>query len=485
MRPGFDVELRDAPVPRSGPVDTSTGFMVGPAAMGPVTQQILTSPDQYGKLFGGTGANLFLPDAVETAFAEGITRLYIKRIVGEDAEVSTHTFMDTAGAPVATLAVDASSPGVWGDKLKPAITVSGGTFTITVTHADTLKVLTGGGPFATKAAAVAAFEKDQYIRVRSIGGSVLNPAAAAAVALSGGDDDAAGLTDDVWEAGGNDFTKLLGPGQVAFPGRTTPEAHAIVLEHAATHNRRAILDAPNDPTASVLIAASEAQRDTIYSRFGAMFGPWDEIPGLFPNTTRVVPPCARIMGTIARVDREFGHPGRPAAGTPEGVAQYVTGLTQSYTDDEYTLLNENGVNMSREVFGNDVQVYGFRTLVDPITDPRWVEFNGSRVVMYVTSQANAIMATFAFDPIDGEGHLFSQLGGALTGMLLPLWSPPNRALYGATSSEAFRVETGPTVNTPERVQNREVRAVIGLRTSPFAEYIVTEIVRRMATEVVG
>lgn len=477
MRPGFDVELRDTPVPRSAPTDTSTWFVADITEFGPVEPQLLLSPDDRAKVYGDRLSTSFFADAVETAFAEGASRVYVKRVVGDAADVATHSFSDATPAP--TLAVDAAAPGAWYNDLRPAIIVDGAQFSIEVDHADDPgKLLTVSPLFDTKAQAVEWSQTNRYIRVRSLAPLTL-PVAAAAVALAGGDDDIDGIDNDTWTAALASFGLLLGPGQVSLPGKTLAALHSAVLAHCAVNNRRGALDAPDDPNAAVLEAAAAAVRSDPNARFGAMFGPWDVIPGLTPNTKRTVPPCARAAGTIARSDSQTGNPNLPAAGD-NGRAQYVIDLTQTYTDDEYTALNDAGVNMSRFVFGGDPQIYGFRTLVDPDVDPRWVEFSGSRTVMYATSAARGVMATFAFDQIDGQGHKFAELEGAIGGILLPLYRMG--ALYGSTPQEAYRVDAGTAVNTPERVQARELRSVLALKTSPFAEHVVTEIVRRLVTE---
>lgn len=475
MRPGFDVELRDTPVPRSAPTNTSTWFVADIAERGPVEPQLLLSPDDRERTYGGRLSTSYLADAVETAFAEGASRVYVKRVVGDAATVATLDIDDATPAP--TLAVDSVAPGAWYNDLTVEVTADGASRTLIVRDADD-NVVTQSPAFDDKQQAVEWSQRDRYIRVRSLAPNTL-PAVAGPAALVGGTDDVVGIDTDTWTAALGGFGLLLGPGQVSLPGKTLAALHSAVLAHCGRNNRRGVLDAPNDPNAAALIAAAAAVRNDVNARYGAMFGPWDVAPGLVPNTTRVVPPCARAAGTIARSDSQTGNPNLPAAGD-NGRAQFVIDLTHTYTDDEYTDLNDAGVNMSRFVFGGDPQIYGFRTLVDPAVDDRWVEFSGSRTVMYATAAARSVMATFAFDQIDGQGHKFAELEGAIGGILLPLYRMG--ALYGATPQEAYRVDAGAAVNTPERVQARELRSVLALKTSPFAEHVVTEIVRRLVTE---
>ena len=49
------------------------------------------------------------------------------------------------------------------------------------------------------------------------------------------------------------------------------------------------------------------------------------------------------------------------------------------------------------------------------------------------------------------------------------------ALYGVDADDAFRVETGAAVNTPETLSNGELHAVLAVRMSPAAERVFIEI----------
>jgi hypothetical protein len=85
-----------------------------------------------------------------------------------------------------------------------------------------------------------------------------------------------------------------------------------------------------------------------------------------------------------------------------------------------------------------------------------------------------------FATIDGQGLTISAFNGALTGMLLPYYTAGS--LYGRTADEAFRVDTGPGVNTDETIADGELRAVIYLRMSAAAELVHIEIVKVALSE---
>ena len=74
-------------------------------------------------------------------------------------------------------------------------------------------------------------------------------------------------------------------------------------------------------------------------------------------------------------------------------------------------------------------------------------------------------------------NLFS---AALGGCLLQHYQAGD--LFGDTADQAYRIDTGPTVNTLSTLANNELHAIISLKMSPFAEYIVIQIVKRQITQ---
>ena len=51
------------------------------------------------------------------------------------------------------------------------------------------------------------------------------------------------------------------------------------------------------------------------------------------------------------------------------------------------------------------------------------------------------------------------------------------ALYGASSDQAFAVDVGPQVNTAATIAAGEIHAVIKVKCSPAAEWVVIDIVK--------
>jgi hypothetical protein len=146
-----------------------------------------------------------------------------------------------------------------------------------------------------------------------------------------------------------------------------------------------------------------------------------------------------------------------------------------WSDADREDLNEHGVDIAITKFGG-IRTYGYRTVVDPVAEPNWVEFSGSRLLMQIAALGGRVLESHVFDQIDGRGRLFSQIEGEMTGILQPMYEADS--LYGSTPAEAFNVDASyPNVNTDETIAARELHLVVAVRISPFAEFVQMELVK--------
>lgn len=277
------------------------------------------------------------------------------------------------------------------------------------------------------------------------------------------------------------FTRDLGPGQVAVPGRKTAVTRLALAVHAEAHGRIAISSAASSATGATVIAdATIASITPDQERRIGLFAP-DVIVPVSAGVTRTISPEAIVMGLMSKRDGEGYSQNQPAAGAL-GESEVATNVAFSYIDTDRTTLNVNGVNILRSMY-DGVRVYGYRTLADPSTDDNWVSLANARLFMAIEAKADEIAERFVFRQLDGRRLTITEFGGALTGMLLPYWQIGS--LYGTTPDEAFRVDIGPNVNTDETIANRELRASIVLRVSEFAEEVIIDIVKSRITEAVA
>jgi len=412
-------------------------------------------------------------DWLDAFFNEaGGGQVYVLRVVGPAAAVDTHTFNDSGASPSITV----TSIGAAASGLSVAI-VSGtqsGTYQIIVTGLPNGQTLQSYN-LTTVTDAVNWGASQALIRVASAG--VNAPANIAATALSGGLDDHANITDIIRVAALANITRGLGAGQVAIPGCTTETIQAGLLNHALTNNRFALLDTPDSSSTSTLTGlAAAAQVDTNVNstglEYGMMLCDWQVIPGIVPNTTRSVPPSAIVAALIARSDRKSLNPNKAAAGAT-GQVFYAIGKTQTdWTDAQTNTLVAAGVMPFRVIYGGE-RFYGFRTLTNSVTDPVWIMAQACRLRMAIVDQGYKIGQTVLYGQIDGQGHEAAKYNGRISAMLLGYYNMD--ALYGATPANAYLVDTGPDVNTPTTIANRELHAAVGIVPSPGAETVYFEL----------
>lgn len=479
VRPGVNITLRSTPPARSAPTDIGVFFAVGLTDLGPANKPtLIRSMADFERIFGLRQSYSVLYDALDLFFKEGGSSSYITRVVGPAAVIATKNLLD-AGAGI-SLVVSGIGPGATYNTYKVGVRAgsAGGTFVIFVQDANSIEV-EASPDLATQAAAVLWAKNSNYIRV-ALGATALIPAVVAAAVLAGGTDDRNNIVDAQWQAALDSITPDYGPGQVAAPGRTTDTGHTQLVAHAAANRRVAILDAPDTPTQATLIASAVAARNGS-QRFAEMEWPWLICPGVIAGTTRSIPPSAFIAGLLARNDSNGIGPSDAAAGDL-GQSLYATDLTQPpATDANRALLNAAGVNVIRSIYGG-IRNYGWRSLVDPLADPNWVDFGHARLYMAIAARGAVIAESYEFDTVDGQGIAIAGFNKDLVGMLMDFYKLGN--LYGDTAAAAFSVDTSAAVNTPVTLANNELHAVLNVKMSPFAEMVQIEVVKRAITEVI-
>jgi hypothetical protein len=475
-RPGITVTTRDAPAASGPPIVTGTAFIVGSTDRGLTDRaQRIESIADFIRIYGDRIASSYMYDAVDAFFREGGGSAYISRVVGPAAASATVDLEDSTDP---TITVTAAGEGDWASGLTATVAVATGITTLTIKDAD-------GNTLDTYSTAdgkegLLAYDGFKYVVLTDAHAGGGDPIAVSNSAFTGGSDDLGSISADDYSDALAMFPTGLGPGQVLAPGQTDPDIHEALLAHAEAHNRVALLDAPNTDVLSSIEAAATAARDTGLGSYGAMFAPWVKVPASASGASRTVPYSAVQAGLEARRDR-IASPNVPAAGRKYPLA-YAQSLVYEFSDDDRTELIGYGVNTAHSVAGVR-ETYGYRSLSDPDTDSNWVQFNYSRLRMAIAARAQDIGESFLFSQIDGRGLKLSEFGAAISGMLLDFYVLGS--LYGNSPSEAFNVDVGPAVNTPETIAAGELHAIAAVRMSPHGEMIIIEIVKTPITQGFG
>lgn len=469
-RPGTHVVISDDARPGGAILDTGQAFFVGVAERGPAAAVRVASMREYSATFGQRSGGSLLADAVAAYFGEGGSTLYVSRVIGAGAAAASGSF--------GGMTAQATSPGAWGNAVTltaEAATASDGL----VRAGDAVAIVVSYQGQAVErssaldsAAAIAAWsQRSSYVRLTA-GSSDDPPEAATTTTLAGGSNGTVTIGYDAIATALGQFGHGLGPGQVAAPGLTSAPVRQALREHADFHRRCALLDLPDSPDPLVLAAEAALAYGEVGSRFSAHWAPWIRYRGSVAGLELTVPYSAVQAGIIARADAATGNPNQPAAGV-NGVHRNGLGLTQDWDDITREGLNEAAVNLAKVIYGQ-VRTYGYRSASGP-DDTLWVWLGGGRVVMAIAWRAEAVAENYVLSQVDGRRQVLAKLESDLRGICLDFYTAG--ALYGETPEEAFAVDTGPQINTDSTIAAGELHAVIYLRTSPSAEWLVLDIVK--------
>jgi hypothetical protein len=496
--PGVYVDIAAAaPSPSAAP-STGTWFVTGEAAQGPVGVAIpITSMTDYANFLGTRSGYTMLYDSLDEYFHDGGVLAYVSRVVGPTPVNASLILKDQAATPLNTLTVSANGGGVWGNACTVAVAAgsAANSYVITIANPATKQSWVSPNLFSpadavTWAVNMAGNTPWAFPFTIANDGSVTtapnnNPATLSATVLASGNDDLTDLAETQWTAALTAFADTLGPGQVSAPGHTTAAGWEALIAHAGAldsasgallNNRFALCDDSDTATASSIVT-SVGTITSVDGSFGMFLAPWVIIPGIAATSTtaspvaatRTVPPSALVAALMASSDQN-NNAGVPAAGD-NGISAYAIGVTNSYVESDRGLLNSAGVSVIRNMNGL-IKLYGY---VSISTNPQWVPANFGRMRMAITSQLKNAAAPFAFQQIDGQGHLISAFNGALAGVCQDLWQ--QGALFGTTAEQAFSVNTGPQVNTPTTLAACELLATVSVRFSPYAEFTLINVVQ--------
>jgi hypothetical protein len=478
-RPGVDINLIETSPPLVANADISAMFASAGTERGPTVPTKVTTFAQWKKFFGGRVSQSMGYDCLEASFRSGVANCWFCRLVGPASVLATKSLLNTA---TQSLRADANGAGTWGNSI--TISVAAGVvnaaarvITVTLITTDGTGTITEVSPEAVDNATLINWAANTQLIRLTQGVNTGLPDVVAPANLTTGADDIANENDAAFQTAIDKFTLDLGPGQVVACGRTTTAAIATIANHAQAMRRVALGDLADTSSASTLTTAAATHRLLASSRWLALFAPWAVIPGTSGDTQRKVPYSAIQAGLIAQADR-FVAPATPAAGRQYGSSFYAVGLSQSYTAAERSTLSTAGVNIARVIQGV-VETYDYVSAASPTLLPAWKSFGSARTAMLILAQCADIGEIFFGSILDGKGHTLHAFGGAIEGVLKALWDKD--ALYGNETSDAYRVDVD-SVNNPTTAALLELHALVAFRTSPFAQYVVIDVVNVPVTQ---
>ncbi|MFF7384791.1 phage tail sheath family protein [Streptomyces griseoluteus] len=500
LTPGVYVEeVQSGARPIEG-VGTAVAAFVGFAEDGPFHEPTLvTSWDQYSRIFGGFVQGAYLPHSVYGYFANGGGSAYIVRIGGSADDSSAPAGNgDGARREQAALAVEvggfqiAAKPGVTGVSIEIAdpegenppedrfrVLVRQGEQVAESYDASTRRNVKGYLPTqARNSKLIEVTEQRGGNQTRPAAQTIAVPDAPAAPAPSAsgtvarldpaeyvGDADArtgfAGLesVDEITMVAVPDLMSAYQRGDIDAEGLRTVQL-AVISHCEQMGDRVAVLDAPPGLTAQAVRnwRNDEAGYD---SRYATLYYPWVRVLDPAAGRNITVPPSGHVAGLWARSDTERGVHKAPANEVIRGAVDLELRLSKGEQD----LLNPIGVNCIRTFPGRGVRVWGARTLS---SDPAWRYLNVRRLFNYLEESILLGTQWVVFEPNDDR--LWSSIRRNVSAFLTEEWR--RGALFGRTAAEAFYVKCDRDNNPQESIDQGRVVCEIGVSPVKPAEFVV-------------
>jgi hypothetical protein len=442
----------------------------------------------YTNTFGprsSTSATAY--DVLDEFYGDGGAVAYVTRVSDTTATKAALTLLDATGKP--TVTVTALTAGTDGNALEAQVTVSGGQFTVEIENAS--GNLDQHGPYTTQAALLADTSSAEvaFTQATGTGNTTAQPVAIGATPLTGGAN-ASDLTDASFVSALANFPKVLGPGTVLIPGRTSAAIAQGVAAHAIANNRFFVVDQADASTsassvaaaAALAIPASEAKAGIVVQ--GSLVLP--PVPGSTAN--RTVPGSAAVAALRAQVSAS-GNDNQAPAGvnfqlnrpigftTAFGVGTGLPGAVV-WNEGDAGAFTSGGVCFFDSMFG--VNCLGeYVTLAT--SDAIFSQANAWTTVMQLVSECQLVGASFEFAPI--IDITLTALHGALASIVQTMFAAG--ALYGQSADDAASILTGAPVNNAATAQAKQLNAQIAVKLAPYADAINIAINVLSLTQSVG
>ena len=253
---------------------------------------------------------------------------------------------------------------------------------------------------------------------------------------------------------------------MAIPGITDPEVIVSLTAHCENlKSRVAVFDMPKDMYKTKDLIE---YRGIIDSSYAAMYHPWIQVFDRSSNKSDFVPPSGAVMGIYSRTDINRGVHKAPA-----NEIVFCTGLKVNYTKAEQDILNPEGINLIRAIPGQGIRVWGART-ASSNTAIKYV--NVRRLFIYVEESIKANTNWVVFEPNDAT--LWQRVSLTISSFLDSMWR--TGMLAGASPSEGYFVEIGPSTMSRDDIMNGRLICNIGIAPSRPAEFVIFRVTQHTA-----
>lgn len=280
----------------------------------------------------------------------------------------------------------------------------------------------------------------------------------------------------------DDFTADLGPGAVALAG-VGDSADAFVGAHCAATGRLGIICGPESQTAANAVTAAAAAAGETGGEHLVYVWPWVTIPGLTDN----IEPIGFAAGVRARAHTSPAGPAQSPLFIDYGTSRFVNGVETAVTDAEWETLNTGKVSTVR-VVGGKLRQYGWKTVANPEGDASG-NLAGAQfrdLINALVWDCSQVAEAYVGRIVDGRGVTLGAFSGDLTGVCARYAAAGS--LYAKLDDDGnvldggYVINVGSDVNPTADLAAGELKAEIGVRLSPTAEFVTITIA---ATDAAG
>ncbi len=455
-------------------VTASQAFVVGLCERGPTTPTLVESMLDHQLVHGLKFSSGFVYDELDSAFAEGLTRAYVLRVVGPAATKGTLTLVDTAGVPAPTVRLDAKDPGAWSSDVTVVITAGtlANTFTLTLTHkagkpAQRQEIYRNLANPAALVTAITA-RPSAFVTATNLGSLTAapgnNPAILASTPLSAGTDDLAAVTFATLVSAAATIPRALGPGAITIPGYPAGDIGPGLLAACRGKLRVCPMHVDRADSTSLVKADAGALAAEVEPEHGAIFYPWAKVPDV-GGGNRAIPPTGYVLGKRARAYQQVGAT-KPAAGAIAR-ADYIVAPDvelDSTTGDD---LNTNNVNAIRTIqYGANIstRIYGYRSL--STDEDNWYFLTQRDALNAIVWGIEEAIEEALFDRIDSRNKLVTRITSLCEGIVEDFRQ--NLDLYERRVNGEL-IDPGYSINVTVEPAAKSATVRLGVRLSEAAE----------------
>lgn len=521
LTPGVYIEeIERGPRPIEG-VPTSTAAFLGETERGTIKPRMVTSYKDYQRWFGGVfGSDKFVPYAVNGFFENGGKRLFVCRIVGEQATPAEATFGE--------FTVRAVGPGSWGKRVWVRIDDSttrkpnpdGGAsvavgFRLRMAYwsgnavpfdpftdegrrrlprpsliedFDDLVVDEASPDFYGKRVPFIDLDKgevNQGPESSAIGILVKNADVPTATRPDNGEQSLSDNGTDADSIGVDDYVGLPAGSRLEIQGLSAleldpyrevslvyaPNVDKDITQKIITHceNMRfrfTVVDSAKGQSSVSDIDPRTTLADTSYAAF---YYPWIIISDPNTGARKMVPPGGHTLGVYARTDVERGVFKAPANETLRGALD----LEFDINDRAQETLNPRGVNAIRRFPGRGIRVWGARTMS---SNALWRYVSVRRLFIFLERSIYEGTQWVVFEPNDPK--LWARVVDTIRLFLRGQWRAG--ALFGRTEEQAFFITCDETTMTQDDILNGRLICEIGIAPVRPAEFVIFRIFQHTA-----